>query len=156
MAALREKYSIPFKITETSTLHHCQEENTISVAELWRCIQKNAYKRGLLFTLSESDFERLVIQPCIYCGFHSSTRLNGIDRVDNNKGYIIENCITCCKMCNVMKNIQHPIEFLDKVNGIADYYLHKQYIPESIILKWIPYQTSGKRARSRTAQCRCF
>ena len=49
-------------------------------------------------------------------------------------------------MCNVMKNIQHPIEFLDKVNGIADYYLHKQYIPESIILKWIPYQTSGKRA----------
>ena len=85
MAALREKYSIPFKITETSTLHHCQEENTISVAELWRCIQKNAYKRGLLFTLSESDFERLVIQPCIYCGFHSSTRLNGIDRVDNNK-----------------------------------------------------------------------
>uniref|UniRef100_A0A6C0HKK4 Uncharacterized protein n=1 Tax=viral metagenome TaxID=1070528 RepID=A0A6C0HKK4_9ZZZZ len=145
LVALRETYNVPFEIKDVSVLYHRQEERTISVAELWRCVQKNAYTRGLLFTLSESDFERLIIQSCYYCGFHSASRLNGIDRVDNNKGYIIANCIPCCKMCNVMKNMQHPLEFLDKVDGIAKYYLYKRTISEENICKWISYLSTGKR-----------
>ena len=29
---------------------------------------------------------------------------NGIDRKNNNKGYIMSNSITCCKNCNSMKS----------------------------------------------------
>ena len=145
LAALRKTYNIPLTITESSALDQYQEKNTISVAELWRCVQKNAYTRGILFTLSEADFERLIIQSCIYCGFHSASRLNGIDRIDNNKGYILSNCIPCCKMCNVIKNMQHPFEFLDKVNGIVEYYLHKRPISEQTILKWIAYLSYSDR-----------
>ena len=28
---------------------------------------------------------------------------NGIDRIDNKIGYIIENCVTCCNVCNTAK-----------------------------------------------------
>ena len=28
---------------------------------------------------------------------------NGIDRIDNNKGYTKENCVPCCDICNRIK-----------------------------------------------------
>ena len=34
---------------------------------------------------------------------------NGIDRVDSNIGYIFENCVPCCKLCNMAKK-EYPVE----------------------------------------------
>jgi hypothetical protein len=141
---LREKYDMAMTL-DVSTLQEKQEEITISVPELWRCVQKNAYSRALLFTISETDFERLVIQSCYYCGFQSVSRLNGIDRIDNNKGYILQNCITCCKMCNLFKNMLHPIEFLDKVNAIYSYTKFAIPIASPTIKKWKGYLSKSPR-----------
>ena len=33
-----------------------------------------------------------------------SFTFSGIDRVDGHKGYSIENCVPCCKKCNLKKN----------------------------------------------------
>lgn len=35
------------------------------------------------------------IEPFVY---------NGIDRLDNSKGYTIDNCVSCCRRCNSAKN----------------------------------------------------
>jgi len=155
---LRQKHNItnPTGIL-LSPLHKQQEEKTISVSELWRGIQRNAYSRGLLFTLAQDDFERIAIQPCYYCGFFSKSRLNGIDRINNNKGYIIANCLPCCKMCNMMKNIQHPNEFIDKIHIIMRYktendsdnimtYVNKwnNYLSKYAGLSYKKYQYSAK------------
>ena len=142
--ALREKHDMTIT-SDVSTLQEKQEKITISVPELWRCVQKNAYSRALLFTISEMDFDRLVIQPCYYCGFQSVSRLNGIDRIDNNKGYILQNCITCCKMCNLFKNMLHPIEFLDKVNAIYSYTKFAIPIAPPTIKKWKGYLSKSPR-----------
>lgn len=40
-------------------------------------------------------------QPCYYCG--DVKNYNGIDRVDSSKGYILNNCVPCCEICNKMK-----------------------------------------------------
>ena len=37
---------------------------------------------------------------------------NGIDRVDNSKGYHPENCVPCCKTCNIAKQSMSVEEFL--------------------------------------------
>ena len=142
---LRELYHIDNNISDMTELHKVQEVYTISVAELWRSIQRNAYSRCLLFTISEFEFEKLTIQPCYYCGFQSISRLNGIDRVDNNKGYILSNCITCCKMCNTIKNTQHPLEFLDKVQLIYSYSLQNLEFSLKNIEKWTSYISSTPR-----------
>ena len=34
---------------------------------------------------------------------HGDYMYNGIDRVDNIKGYDLDNCVTCCSLCNWMK-----------------------------------------------------
>lgn len=79
----------------------------------------NSYKTGskarkLQFELSIEEFERLTSLNCYYCGVNPSNIrkseygngefiYNGIDRVDNNKGYVIGNCVPCCYVCNFMK-----------------------------------------------------
>ncbi len=79
----------------------------------------NARKRGINFELTEDQFRQLSSQNCFYCGREPSNRYNnnngrkgyyhgdfihsGIDRVDNTKGYLFENCVPCCKECNFMK-----------------------------------------------------
>jgi hypothetical protein len=142
---LRIKHNIPHILSSKNEvlneLSLKQEKDIISVSELWRSVQRGAYIRELLFTITESDFEKLAIQPCYYCGFYSNTRLNGIDRIDNNKGYIHENCITSCKMCNIIKNTQHPIEFLDKIDSIVDYLIRKTNISDKLIINWLSYLT---------------
>ena len=52
------------------------------------------------FFLSNEEFERISKSSCFYCGKEGP---NGIDRKDNSKGYILDNCVPCCKHCNYVK-----------------------------------------------------
>jgi hypothetical protein len=69
------------------------------------------------FLIGECDFYELIEKPCYYCGDGlnnvktvrtSSTKIktyhyNGIDRIDNSKGYIKDNVVPCCNICNKAK-----------------------------------------------------
>ena len=50
--------------------------------------------------ISEKNFNSIAVNDCHYC---EKTGPNGIDRVDNAKGYIKTNCVPCCKHCNYVK-----------------------------------------------------
>lgn len=45
----------------------------------------------------------LITDNCFYCGAPAAP-LNGIDRVDNGRGYEEDNVVTCCKRCNLAKH----------------------------------------------------
>jgi len=65
----------------------------------------NAYKyntNNRPFHLTFEQFMTFWQQPCSYC--NDSIDTIGIDRVDSNKDYILENCIPCCSTCNMMKS----------------------------------------------------
>lgn len=71
---------------------------------------QNAYlkfdkKRGYESNLTQNDLINVFSLNCSYCG-HAAT---GFDRIDNSKGHTTENCIPCCKDCNVarMDNFTH-------------------------------------------------
>jgi hypothetical protein len=129
---------------EKDELFEKQEQTAPHIKDVWRLIQRNAITRNKLFTLSQEEFEKIVIQPCYYCGFYSKHKFLGIDRINNTKGYILSNCITCCKMCNMMKGENHPLAFLDKVSLIISY----RQNPKSILLrshvKWPSYFSHGR------------
>jgi hypothetical protein len=79
--------------------------------------QKVAKKYNREFLLSKDDFLEICSKNCFYCGSIPSNSMvlrdktngnrifkyNGIDRIDNDKGYVKENCVPCCKICNLMK-----------------------------------------------------
>jgi hypothetical protein len=88
----------------------------------------NAKQRKIRFDLTAAEFTSIVSKDCHYCGANPIKRkdigsvwmppMNGIDRVDNGKGYFLENCVPCCSMCNRMKKDYYFSEFLEKVINI--------------------------------------
>ncbi len=92
------------------------------------------------WNLLDSHFYRLLVQDCFYCGAaplkrhihnHGSNKrtvsepYNGIDRVDNTKGYILNNVVTCCKNCNMMKAALTQTQFLTNVKRIYEFLMNK-------------------------------
>lgn len=63
--------------------------------------KKGARQRNIEFSLSKDEFKEFWQKRCTYCD--SQVKTIGLDRVDNNVGYIIENVVSCCEICNRMK-----------------------------------------------------
>lgn len=89
--------------------------------------KKHAKDRGLSFELEYSYFKMLTQQNCHYCGvkplqiyqlknpktgkIRSGVPIlyNGVDRIDSNHGYHVDNVVSCCKVCNRAK-MDLPLE----------------------------------------------
>ena len=74
--------------------------------------------RKLLCSLSLNDWLFLTGQPCTYCGAVMEV---GIDRVDSEFGYSLENSVSCCSICNFMKRTHSKGVFLSHVTKIFEY-----------------------------------
>ena len=87
---------------------------------------------GLVFAKTKDDFANIIFKKCFYCGCEPSnsdknfrtgeiTKYNGVDRVDNLKGYVLNNCVPCCEKCNndnySILQVHHIIE---RCNGGTD------------------------------------
>lgn len=111
--------------------------------------KKDSNRRGRAykFSLSFEEFKKLIKRPCYYCKAEPETRkfhysglkleVNGIDRINNTKGYTLENCVPCCKTCNRMKSdLSHSV-FMEKINAISnrscgdDYNTRTTYVTEA-------------------------
>jgi hypothetical protein len=62
--------------------------------------KRSAELRGHVWQLSDQEAYNMFIMNCEYCALEG---ISGIDRVNNNIGYILSNCVPCCKTCNIMK-----------------------------------------------------
>jgi uncharacterized protein with PIN domain len=60
-----------------------------------------AAERNIEFNLTSEEFNSFWQQPCNYCNREIDTI--GIDRVNNTVGYVMDNCVSCCSVCNKMK-----------------------------------------------------
>lgn len=97
-------------------------ENKINSIEL----QYGVYKRSadlkqLDFIITFEEYAEIVKNPCHYCGVLHNRGFNGIDRENNKKGYILENCVSCCKMCNYMKKSLSGDVFVNRAEHILTY-----------------------------------
>lgn len=76
-----------------------------------------AIKRGYAFLITFEEFIKFKNNKCFYCGECISGV--GMDRLDNNKGYEIDNIVSCCKICNFMKRDMTKIEFINRCKKIG-------------------------------------
>ena len=96
--------------------------------------RNGAVDRGYEFNLSKEEFEDIITKPCVYCGskhsmvFHVGKKnsgrdyyYNGIDRVDNNKGYTINNVVSCCSICNRGKSTLKLKDWLSYLNQLCEF-----------------------------------
>lgn len=66
------------------------------------------------WNISFNDFQKLITTPCYYCknnlGSLSKNCGSGLDRINNDKGYTLDNVIPCCYVCNSRRNKYLTIE----------------------------------------------
>lgn len=86
--------------------------------------KRSARLRKYSWELTRDEFKELTSQNCYYCGQEPSNvvyerkgytnggyKSNGVDRIDNTKGYVVGNVRPCCKQCNLAKNTLNEDEF---------------------------------------------
>ncbi len=73
-------------------------------------LKTDAKARNLIIQINfEEYFNLFYNKSCFYCGKDNAS---GLDRIDNNQGYILENCVACCKNCNIAKSNYSVKDFI--------------------------------------------
>ena len=115
------------KVLEKCGLIKKLPRDVIEYRRILSDIKRTAKRRNLEYSLSDEEVLNLVKQPCYYCEAepraHNNYDLlfNGIDRVDNNKGYIKGNVVSCCTQCNTTKNTLSVTEFEEYINRVYEH-----------------------------------
>lgn len=110
--------------------------NNSSLNSIFKVYQDGSKSRNIEWCLTNDQFLELIYQDCYYCGNPPEVRnrdkstdkemVNGIDRIDSSKGYVFDNCVPCCTMCNYMKQSYTIDNFLDQVKKIYQHRLEKE------------------------------
>lgn len=98
--------------------------------QTFRGYRNHASARELPFELTLSRFLKICSQPCHYCGLQPSNTTvnrygygdwtyNGIDRKNNDKGYVNYNVVACCRVCNRAKNAMSYKDFVAYLDRVA-------------------------------------
>ena len=97
--------------------------------KLYRIYQRTSENKNMLFDISKEEAKNLFLDNCFYCGALPKQTIrtrkdlspfiyNGIDRLNNDLGYLRSNVVTCCKRCNIAKNNMKLEDFLDLISNI--------------------------------------
>lgn len=101
----------------------------------YRKAQRTAYHRQLEWKLDKNAVRKITSSPCFYCGktpsqvvygngnrsYYGTYIYNGIDRVDNEKGYIHGNVVPCCGQCNIAKSTYSFHEFVEWIQRVYNH-----------------------------------
>lgn len=83
----------------------------------FKAYKAGAENRNILFNITFEQFYRLWQRPCSYCA--SPIETIGVDRIDNEKGYSVDNICSCCSTCNYWKKAQSQEFFISHAKKIA-------------------------------------
>ena len=91
--------------------------------QIFKNYENRAKKIEIEFNLTKEEFKILIEKDCYYCGAKPNNKsrdyfYNGLDRMDNTKGYTINNVVPCCKHCNIAKNTFTLQEFKDWIEKV--------------------------------------
>jgi hypothetical protein len=108
--------------------------------------KERAKRKDIEWSLTDEEAKLLFLGDCYYCGQEprrnfspyktrkdilAETRakswiiVNGIDRLDNERGYYLMNSVSCCAECNYKKGSDTLEEFETWIERILDYRTRK-------------------------------
>ena len=84
----------------------------------YKCSAKTRKGEAASFSLTFEQFMTFWQKSCFYC--HDGLSTIGLDRIDNSKGYSVDNIVACCRQCNFMKCSLGLKAFIDKCHKIVE------------------------------------
>jgi len=108
-----------------------KEKGASAFRKLVHRLKKQAQERNYAWNLSNENVKEITSNNCFYCGkeprqvsgeytnaFNGVYLYNGIDRVDNSRGYDVDNCVPCCSVCNHAKSNSSLDDFKVWINRV--------------------------------------
>ena len=86
-------------------------------------VYKESIRHGTLSDILLGQYVKLLQQGCHYCGegLENSTK-SGLDRINNSKGYTLDNVLPCCGACNQIRGDNLTVQEMEvAMKAILDY-----------------------------------
>ena len=118
------KYNKQYKIDHRKQINEYQEKYMKQYYKDQEHILKHrltsykhtAKQRGLVWGITFDEFMKIISMPCYYCGGEGY----GIDRLNSSVGYLRDNIVSCCSMCNYMKHTYTEEDFVRQCMKISN------------------------------------
>jgi len=125
----RSSHLISGNTKSCGSCSHRKLHGQSSMNQIIASYKASALKRYLEYSLTDKEFRNLTQLNCYYCGQPPSNIrskssaygeyiYNGIDRIDNSRGYTIDNVVPCCSICNRAKDVMSKQEFYSWVERV--------------------------------------
>jgi hypothetical protein len=90
----------------------------------WSKLCQAAKARNISVELTFEQYEELIkSRECGYCQRDFSQSQGGnVDRINNEKGYELDNCVACCSTCNSIKMDFNKDELLPSLKGLLKFF----------------------------------
>lgn len=115
------------KLTEFEKYNFVKSNLIIGNSSSYSDYKNRSIKMFQKFEITKEEFKEITQKDCYLCGSKNDKGI-GIDRVDNNTGYKIENCKSCCSYCNFMKRNYIYEFFLKHIQKITHYSTKKEHL----------------------------
>lgn len=103
---------------------------------LYSNYQTRAEYKKLHFNLTIEEFQELIFNNCHYCNRSPYQKIYnkytkeytlyiGIDRINSQMGYIKDNCVSCCKICNYGKRNLTQEEWYNHIKLLVSFWKDK-------------------------------
>ena len=75
-----------------------------SWSDIFSQAKRSARLREIPWEINIEDYKNITLKDCFYCGCSLQYETGvGLDRVDNYKGYTLDNTLPCCSTCNKIR-----------------------------------------------------
>jgi len=105
----------------TATMNRVHGNTDALINRLFDTRKRAAGHRGIPWELTREEVAQLAPLNCRYCGQEPQAivksgnrqmKYNGIDRVDNSRGYVSVMLVPCCFICNRAKSTRSEADFV--------------------------------------------
>ena len=104
--------------------------NEVCINRIFTSYKNGAKRRGFIFEVDIEYFSIILIKNCHYCGIEPLQKIkvkdnfflyNGIDRKNSSLGYVKNNLLPCCFICNRGKSNMNYKDFKKHLLRITDF-----------------------------------
>lgn len=107
----------------------CYDPLEATIRGIYSRYREASLRRDIPFLLLFERAKELFSQNCYFCGIEPKQNkkikrtfgfyeYNGIDRLKNAEGYSYENCVSCCRRCNLAKSDMSEKDFFEWISRV--------------------------------------
>lgn len=106
-------------VSPKTFIPHQQGRTTVCFAGCYALYKRrDDGRKNKEFLLTKEAFKSIRKEACVYCGWGNKRHI-GIDRIDSNQGYTVDNIVPACTTCNLMKYKFTKDSFLERCYRIT-------------------------------------